>query len=264
MRSASFRFYAELNDFLPPQMKHVPFQYRFSGHPAIKDAIEALGVPHTEVDLILVNGCSVGFKHQMMDGDEVSVYPVFETFDISPLIRLRPEPLRRPRFILDAHLGRLARYLRLIGFDSLYRNDFPDAEIAAISSSDDRIILTRDRGLLKRGEVRRGYCVREIAPGEQLVEVVRRFDLLNLIQPFSRCMECNGAIRAVQKSALDQDVSPYTRETFNEFGRCDRCGQVYWKGSHYTRLQTFVDNLVKRAQGPMSDSSSSDPSTGRP
>lgn len=139
--------------------------------------IESLGIPHTEVDLILVNDESVDFSHAVQDGDRVSVYPVFEAFDISPIVRVRPQPLRESRFVLDVHLGRLASYLRILGFDTLYRNDYDDEELAGFSRNDGRILLTRDRGILKRSEVTHGYWVRENRPREQVVGVVRRFDL---------------------------------------------------------------------------------------
>src|SRR5262249_52305094 len=133
MQVASFRLYAELNDFLPPAQRQIPFVYCFNGMPTIKEAIEAVGVPHTEVDLILVNGVSVAFDYRLRDGDSVAVYPVFESFDIAPLLRLRPQPLRETKFILDVHLGKLAKYLRLLGFDTLYRNDYQDPDIIAIA-----------------------------------------------------------------------------------------------------------------------------------
>src|SRR5262249_31383318 len=156
MNRACFRFYAELNDFLPPGRRGVTFTYSFEGSPSIKDLIEALGVPHTEVDLILVNGESVDFAYRVREGDRISVYPVFESLDITPLLRVRPRPLRETRFVLDTHLGRLAAYLRLLGFDTLYRNDAGDDELARISSGEGRILLTRDRGLLKRSQVTHG------------------------------------------------------------------------------------------------------------
>ena len=176
-KEAEFRFYEELNDFLPLTRRKVDFSCEFAGTPAVVDLVEAIGVPHTEVDLILVDGASVGFGHRLCGGERVAVYPVFELLDISPLNHLRPEPLRELRFVLDVHLGRLARYLRLLGFDVLYETDYEDAQIAAISCAEGRIVLTRDKGLLKRGAVQRGYWLRKTAPREQLAEVVQVLDL---------------------------------------------------------------------------------------
>ncbi|MGH8501124.1 MAG: Mut7-C RNAse domain-containing protein [Gammaproteobacteria bacterium] len=156
MASAHFRFYEELNDFLPPGQRKVGFEYAFAGRPAIKDVIEALSVPHTEVDLILMNGESVDFSAPLMDGARVSGYPMFEALDITRVSRVRSRPLRASRFVLDTHLGRLARYLRLLGFDTWYRNDYDDAELARICQSEQRILLTRDRELLKRSVVTHG------------------------------------------------------------------------------------------------------------
>lgn len=242
-RRAVFRFYAELNDFLPPARRMVAFAHHFSGQPAIKDVIEALGVPHTEVDLILVNGESVGFEYRLQDGDRVAVYPMFETLDIGPVARLRPEPLRDPRFVLDAHLGRLAGYLRLLGFDSLYRADYHDAELARISCRERRILLTRDRALLKRSEVSHGYWVRETDPLAQLREVVVRFDLRRIVRPFSRCMRCNGPLLDVAKAEIADQLYERTRQEHDRFRRCASCGRIYWRGSHYERLCRLLANL---------------------
>lgn len=154
---ASFRFYAELNDFLPPVKRHVAFEHTVGPRTAVKDVIESLGVPHTEIDLILVDGASVDFSYQVRDRDRISVYPVFEAIDIAPLTRLRPKPLRHVCFVLDSHLGRLAGYLRLAGFDTLYRSDFRDDELAVITTCEGRILLTRDRGPLKRRTVSHAY-----------------------------------------------------------------------------------------------------------
>jgi len=240
MAQATFRFYAELNDFLPPSRRQVPFVHRFNGRVSIKDMIESLGVPHTEVDLILANGESVDYRYLVQDGDRISVYPVFESFDITPLLRVRPRPLRRPRFVLDVHLGRLAGYLRLLGFDALYSSDCDDATLAALSRDERRTLLTRDRGLLKRRQVTHGYCVRTTNPREQVREVLRRFDLYRLVAPFSRCIRCNGVLEPVAKQSVENRLPPQVRAHHDDFRICAACGQVYWRGSHYERLQALV------------------------
>jgi len=199
MNQVYFRFYAELNDFLPLERRMLGFVHTFEKNPSVKDTIEALGVPHTEVDLILVNGESVDFAYLLRDGDRISVYPVFEAIDITPLLRVRPQPLREIRFVLDVHLGKLANYLRLFGFDTLYQNDYEDAQLAQISRSEKRILLTRDMGLLKRNLVTHGYFLRETNPKFQLREIIRRFDLFRLITPFRRCISCNGLVHLVDK-----------------------------------------------------------------
>ncbi len=249
MNRASFRFYAELNDFLPTHRRQVLFQHAFSGRPAIKDTIEALGVPHTEVDLILVNGVSVDFGYRLRDGDQISVYPVFESMDISPVLHLRPKPLREVRFVADTHLGRLARYLRMLGFDTLYRNDFTDDELARISCDQSRILLTKDRGLLKRSRVTHGYFVREIHPRGQCIEVLRRFDLVGLITPFERCIRCNGMVKAVDKEEIIDQLEPGTRQYYDEYRRCEDCARIYWRGSHYQRMQRFIDQILEEVRG---------------
>jgi uncharacterized protein with PIN domain len=243
MAEAYFRFYAELNDFLPPERRTGEFVHRFEGRVSVKDMIESLGVPHTEVDLILANGRSVDFTYLVAAGDRISVYPMFESLDISPLLRVRPEPLRHPRFVLDQHLGRLAAYLRLLGFDALYRNDYDDEELARVSHEEGRILLTRDRGLLKRKQVTRGYCVRSTASREQIREVVRRFDLAGSLHPFTRCVHCNGRLHPVAKEDIVDQLLPHTREQYDEFRACEDCGQVYWEGSHHRWLRPFLESL---------------------
>ncbi len=247
---AQFRFYEELNDFLPDSRRKKAFSHRFRGRPSVKHAIEAIGVPHPEVDLILVNGRAVDFTHRLSDGDVVSVYPVFETLDISPVVRLRPTPLRRSRFVADVHLGKLARILRLLGFDTLYQNDFDDPEIVRIAAAEDRIILTRDRHLLQAAAVSRGYWVRSGQVQAQLRELFQRFDLLSQVRPFRRCLRCNGCIRSVDKAAVWERLAPKTKLYYDHFFRCDGCGQVYWKGTHYDALAALVTRWVRPPDAP--------------
>ena len=244
MASAWFRFYEELNDFLPSHRRKVAFQHRFRERGSIKDMIESLGVPHPEVDLILVNGESVNFRYLVRDGDRISVYPMFESLDIGPLVRLRPTPLRVTRFVLDVHLGRLARYLRMLGFDTLYRNDCDDAELAELASRERRILLTRDLGLLKRSIVTHGLFVRATAPREQVREVVARLQLQRAILPFRRCVSCNGLLVAVSRGAVADRLEPGVCRHFRQFWRCGSCWQIYWQGSHYQRMQDWLRELL--------------------
>ncbi|HLE29671.1 MAG TPA: Mut7-C RNAse domain-containing protein [Anaerolineales bacterium] len=244
MPRASFRFYAELNDFLLAARRMVEFNHAFQGRVSIKDMIESLGVPHTEVDLILVNGLSVDFAYIVQADDRVSVYPVFEALDITPLVRLRPRPLREPKFILDTHLGRLANYLRLLGFDTLYRNNYDDEALARLSAGEKRTLLTKDRGLLKRRIVTHGYCVRSADPQQQIKEVLERFDLLGAIAPFSRCLRCNGRLEPVEKQAIVHRLPARTSVDYDEFYRCTACDQLYWPGSHYVALERFVSEIL--------------------
>ena len=240
MARAYFHFYAELNDFLPSSRRQVCFAHGIKERASVKDVIESLGVPHPEVDLILVNGESADFSYIVQDGDRISVYPPL-SINTSSVSRVRPQPLRHIHFVLDIHLGKLATYLRLLGFDTLYQNDYQDEELARLSSSEERILLTQDRGLLKRSAVVYGYCVRESDPRRQVVEVLRRFDLFNAIAPFQRCLRCNGLLQPVSKEAIGDRLPPLTRKHYNEFSICQACAQVYWKGVHYERIQQFID-----------------------
>lgn len=246
---AHFRFYSELNDFLLPQKRKTQFDYSFSGNPSIKDAIEAIGVPHTEIDLIIVNRESVDFEYRLNNNDSIAVYPGFEALDVSPLKRLRQAPLRNPKFICDVHLGALARLLRLAEFDTLYRNDYADEQIVDIALAEKRCILTRDRGILKRKAVKHGYCLRSIHPEEQAREVLARFDLYSSMKPFTLCIECGGAVSRVDKASVAAALPEKTRECYDEFYKCGLCGKVYWQGSHFSNLEKTVEGLT-RDRGP--------------
>lgn len=245
MTTAYFRFYAELNALLAMKDQFRDIRQVFKGRQTVKHLIESLGIPHTQVDLILANGTSVDFAYIPSDGDAISVYPVFETFDISPLIRLRPSPLRESKFVLDGHLGRLAAYLRMLGFDSQYRNDFLDEELTLISINENRILLTRDRGLLKRSQVTHGYLLTTRDPRQQLLAVIRRFDLISSFKQFSRCIACNGLLESKTKAAVINRLEPRTKQYFEKFKQCTDCGKVYWKGSHYDRMLDFIEWLRK-------------------
>lgn len=239
--TAEFRFYAELNDFLSPARRHTSFDYSVAGTRSVKDAIEAIGVPHTEVDLILVDGVSVGFERLLHGGERVAVYPVFELLDVAPLQHLRPQPLREPRFVLDVHLGKLARHLRMAGFDCLYRNDYRDSELVNAALAEHRIILTRDRGLLKQRLVTHGYFVRETNSEAQFREVVRALQLEARLRPFTRCRECNTELRDAPRAEVLETLPEKVRGIYTRFQRCAGCGRTYWEGTHYARLRRLLE-----------------------
>jgi uncharacterized protein with PIN domain/sulfur carrier protein ThiS len=255
--SITVRCYAELNDFLPPAVRQQAIPIVLSSPTTVKDLLEGLGIPHTEIDLILVNGQSVDFSYRPGDGDYISVYPVFETLDISTVTRLRPKPLRVPRFVADVHLGRMATYLRLLGFDTAYQRDSDDSTLAAQAAAEHRILLTRDRELLKRRVVTHGYFVRSQEPYEQVREVLLRFDLWSSAQPFTRCLRCNGTLRAIPKETVAHRLPPRSHAYAHQCWQCTHCGHVYWDGTHYQRLTALVAQLLsslttKCPLGPLS------------
>jgi len=226
--TAQLRFYAELRDLLAPARRSGRISHPITGPRSIKDVIESYGIPHTEVDVILVDGESVDFSYR------------FESFDIKSLVRLRPKPLRQTRFVLDGHLGTLARRLRLLGFDCAFSNDPADDGLVRISVDQQRILLTRDRGLLKRRAVTHGYCLRSDLPTEQLGEVIVRFQLSGSMEPFTRCMACNGLLVRVDKAKIAHRLPPMTRHYYDDFHSCPDCGRDYWRGAHHERLQQIV------------------------
>lgn len=241
---ASFRFYAELNDHLPQAQQYQTIEKTFFTAGAVKDILESFGVPHTEVDLIVANGKSVDFSYVVQPRDRIAVYPVFESFDIGGEQRLRPQPLRDPKFILDGHLGRLAAYLRMLGFDAQYGRSSSDRELAETSASQHRVLLTRDRGLLKRADVTHGYWLRETESRRQIAEVVRRFDLARAIRPFTRCMACNGVLEPITKEHARNLVPEPVLQRHDEYQHCGQCARVYWKGSRYSGMRRWAYELA--------------------
>lgn len=243
--SAVFRFYEELNDFLPRERRKRDFEVAIDRARSVKDAIESTGVPHTEVDLILVDGRSVAFSHVIRGGERVAVYPMFERLDIAPLLRLRPLPLRDPRFVADGHLGKLARHLRMAGFDTLCGNDWEDERIVALARDGRRTILTRDKAMLRRGDVERGYFVRATASEAQLAEVLRALQLEARLAPFTRCRECNTPLEEIERDLVLDRLPGKVRDLYARFKRCAGCGRVYWEGSHFARMK----GVLERAAG---------------
>lgn len=240
MTNATFRFYEELNDFLAPERRKQEFTAACAQAATVKHMIEALGVPHTEVEVILVNGESVGFDRLLRDGDRVAVYPRCEALDVTPLLRLRAQPLGEARFVADCHLGGLARLLRMAGFDTLFRNDFADPELAAISIGEGRILLTRDRELLKLRGITHGCYVHALKPVRQFQEVVQRLELQDGFRPFSRCLECNAPLRPIDKLLIADRLPPAVRERQQHFLTCDHCRRIYWQGTHWQRMRTLL------------------------
>lgn len=241
---AFVRCHAELNIFLPRGRRDTTIAVPCAGHESVKNLVESLGVPHPEIAALLVGGAPVGFSYQVRPGDRIEVFPV--SVEVVPALPLRP-PLLDFRFVLDAHLGRLAAYLRMLGFDTLYRNDYDDPQLARLAADEGRILLTRDVGLLKRSIVTYGYFVRETAPARQLAEVAGRFALRGAIASFQRCIRCNGPMRSVPKAAIDHLLEPKTRQFFEVFHQCRECRQVYWRGSHYERMRQVIDQVMRDA-----------------
>jgi len=253
-RSATFRFYAELNELLPRPRRFVDFAHDFQGSPSVKDVIQSFGIPHTEVEVILVNGKPQAFDYRLQDRDRVSVYPMFEALDVGEAARVRAMPLRHPRFVLDVHLGKLAGYLRLLGLDAVYDRGMQDPELAHLSLSEQRILLTRDRQLLMRNEVTHGHLVRSLEPRVQCVEVVRRFDLVPLTAPFTRCLRCNARLGQVEIRDVAERLPEWVCARGTEVTRCDECDRVYWRGTHFDRLERLVREILVSAAGSPPDS----------
>jgi uncharacterized protein with PIN domain len=229
---ATFTFVNELNDFLPHHLKGASFSLEFAPHQSLKHLIESLGVPHTDFGSVLVNGQATDPNKRLGDGDQVIVYPADSTLQ------------GEPRFVLDNHLGQLATYLRMLGFDTLYRNDYQDEELARITSQEERVLLTRDRRLLMRNVIRQGYCIHQTDPRHQAVEVLKRFKLQGQVRPFQRCLRCNSPLQPVRKEDILNRLEPLTKIYFNDFRICPNCEQIYWKGSHYGHMLEMIEAIA--------------------
>lgn len=235
---AHFRFYGSLHDFLSHEKGGIDIPYFFSATPSVKDAIESLGIPHTEIHTILINGSPVCFDYQIKKGDKIEVYPPREGID-----KVCGDQFSCKKFVLDVHLGKLAKKLRMLGIDTYYANFCTTKDLLYISGEENRIILTRNIGLLKYKIVQCGYWLRSQHTEEQLKEVIRHFQLKDHFKPLSRCLVCNTSLAIVEKERIRNLLPPKTKLYFNEFYQCIHCRRIFWKGSHYESMEAFVNNL---------------------
>ncbi|HAQ20489.1 MAG TPA: twitching motility protein PilT [Prolixibacteraceae bacterium] len=240
MNQVCFRFYEELNDYLPKELHKVWFECRFELGTSVGEKIQSLGIPLDDIDLILVNQQSKRFDYLMQDGDRISVYPEFELFDLSGISQLREKPLRNTRFICDVHLGRLCKYLRMLGLDTLYSNRYTTKEMVNFSRQEKRILLSRSYQLIRHKEVTHAYWIRSAEPLEQLSDLIRKLDLSGLANPLTRCLNCNDRIVTVEKQEILHRLQAMTAKYYTEFFKCAACDQIYWKGSHYENMLEFI------------------------
>lgn len=246
LQPVQIRFYNTLNDFLPSVKRHTQFEYNIRKPRSVKDLIESIGIPHTEVDIILVDRQSVDFQFRIEGGEDIRVYAYDHNLEFSELIHNQPKPANEPRFVLDVHLGQLANYLRMLGFDTLYRNDYDDPTLASIADTEQRILVTRDRRLLMRRQITLGYFVRARLPKQQISELLTRFDLLDFETKVARCISCNGIIQRVEKAEIEAQLLPLTRQHYDDFFQCQSCKKIYWEGSHFEQMQELITDFRSR------------------
>jgi len=246
-----FLFHGDLTFFLTADAKQQPVRRTLHEKTSIKDAIEGCGVSHTEVDLILCDGSPVGFPHQLTDDAEIDVYSPSGSPQEFGANRLQKRDISK--FVADGHLGKLARYVRLLGFDVAYIAMADDRALLELSGREKRALLTRDRRLLMHAVVRDGYCPRSDFPEEQTIEVIRRFDLQALLAPFSRCLVCNAALERVKKIDVLDRLEPLTKIYYQDFQRCILCGKIYWAGSHFGKLQSRIRRIRNAVESQTKD-----------
>ncbi len=239
-------FHGDLKALLSRPRRAGTVDYEIRDRPAVKDAIEACGIPHTEVDLIVGQGRSLDFSHQLNGGEQLDIYPPGYAVAVAGARHL-VERGRPERFILDVHLGKLARKLRLLGFDCHYRNDLDDPEIIDVALREGRTILTADRGLLKHKRVVSGLLIRSTQIEKQLEQVLRRYELQERMLPFRRCPHCNGLLHSVAKAKIAHLLPAGTGRRYDVFRQCDECGKVYWRGTHHEKIAAWLESLRNRA-----------------
>jgi uncharacterized protein with PIN domain len=240
-------FHGDLNVFLGSKARDAVIERRLGEKTSIKDIIEACGVPHSEVDLILVDEQTVGFDHTLASDTKVEVFPVQNHGTECTEKRLQMVGITR--FVADGHLGGLTRNLRLLGFDIAYRQNADDRQLLDVMARENRALLTRDRRLLMHAIVQHGYCPRSQNADEQTIEVVRRFDLSELIAPFTRCLRCNAPLEEAAKADIIDKLEPLTKIYYNQFRSCPGCKQIYWSGSHFPKLQKRIEEIRSRVRG---------------
>lgn len=236
------RCFGELNDFF--ENKKGVRKVFFKDRQTIKDIIEGINIPHTEVYLITKENEPITFNYLVKDGDIISIYPVFRTIEIeSDLKTTRKKYKGIPKFIADAHLGKVVSYLRILGFDTLYYNDYGDQKLAELSHQQNRILLTRDHGLLMRKIVEYGYFIRSDNPKEQLKEIILRYNIFKYINLSSRCPKCNGVLKKIKKDLIIDRLEPKTKKYYKDFQICSNCNKIYWKGSHFKKIDKLINKI---------------------
>lgn len=245
--SVRLNLHGDLDFFLPSRTRRKSIERSLAEKTSVKDVIESCGVPHPEVGLILVNGKALDFDYGLMRSAEIEVYPPETGYPHFEDKRSQNSTITR--FVADGHLGKLMRNLRLLGFDVAYDCRADDRQLLGIMEAENRALLTRDRRLLMHAVVKNGYCPRSQEPDEQTIEVIRRFDLLDLIAPFTRCLRCNALLQRVAKIEIIEKLEPLTKIYYEQFRRCTVCGQIYWSGSHFIKLQKRLEQIRAKLIG---------------
>lgn len=239
------RCFAELNDYLPNHQRYNTFSLSVSQPCSVQHLVDLINIPSVNIDLVLVNGQSVTLEYVLQENDLVSIYPIFETFDISNITKVRKTPLRSPKFVLDVHLGKLAHLLRMLGFDAAYKNNFTDNMLIDISTKEKRILLSKDKTLINTNTLSHAYLIKNKEPRLQLLEILDKLDLYTLINPFTRCIECNSLLQKVDKKIIFARIPEAVRNWCNEYYICLSCNRIYWKGSHYKHMNSYIEEIFK-------------------
>ena len=245
MPFVSVRCYAELNDLLPLNWRFVTFPLSLPPNTFVQDIAQTIGIPFDRIDLILVNNQPVCLSSCLKENDRVAFYPVFENFDITSLTKVRDHPLREPKFILDVHLGKLAHHLRMLGFDTLYQNNWTKESMLTISRNEHRVLLSKSKSLLSTEPLTHAHLIKSSVPRDRLLEVLDWFDLYSMASPFTRCITCNSKLQAVAKETVLPQIPQKVQGWCNEYHVCSSCKRIYWKGTHYEKMIAELGPFIK-------------------
>lgn len=258
MPTIHLRFYEELNEFIPEEKRKIRFSHTIPFRTSVKDLIESFNIPHTQVNMIIVNDEQRNFSYLVHDNDRISVYPFFHTFNVSSISKIHQKIPNKIRFIADQHLGKLARNLRMCGLDTEFNKHFHEVELVKRANKEERILLTKDHNILKRNDLSFGYFVYASDPEEQLEEVLLQFKLKNEIHFLSRCLECNALLTPIEKSKVENRLPDKVRALHNEFTYCNQCDKIYWQGTHYQKMKQKINTILETTRGKQTTESTED------
>ena len=208
-----------------------------------KDVVESFGIPHTEIGVMRANGREISFSHIVENSETIEISPLYAPIDVLTASLLRPQPLQNITFAVDDNVGKLASLLRMAGLDTYYVNTISDRELVKIAHHEGRILLSKDKDLLKRKMIVFGRLVRAITPKKQLAEIIQLYGLREQLQPFSRCLKCNDLLQPIEKQEIIDRLEPLTIKYYDSFHTCRSCGNIYWPGSHRERMLTMLSGF---------------------
>ncbi len=236
--------HGDLVDLLPKNRRHRTIRLILDRRASIKDIIESQTIPHTEIGRMEMEGRQLSFRHIGENGERIHLHPFSRHTPLTTATVLRPEPLENIAFMCDSTVSRLGRHMRMAGLDTANAPEASLVEVGSQASAAGRILVSRNRDLLKCRTVNFGQLIRSVHHRLQLREVFVRFRPENLIAPFSRCLVCNSTLVAVDKEEILHLLEPLTRKYYHSFKKCSACNKIYWHGSHIVRMEQLLRSTL--------------------